>query len=133
MWLYPQEFNVEDYFGFVYIITNLETNKKYIGKKFFHHTKKLPPLKGMKRKRTVVKESDWKTYYGSSNILKEELKQHGKDKFKREIIKLCTSKKELTYWETKLQFAYGVLEKPDEYYNDNILGKFFTRDLVPQS
>jgi hypothetical protein len=73
------------------------------------------------------------TYYGSSNILKEELKQHGKDKFKREIIKLCTNKKELTYWETKLQFAYGVLEKPDEYYNDNILGKFFTRDLVPQS
>ena len=133
MWLYPQEFNVEDYFGFVYIITNLETNKKYIGKKFFHHTKKLPPLKGMKRKRTVVKESDWKTYYGSSNILKEELKQHGKDKFKREIIKLCTNKKELTYWETKLQFAYGVLEKPDEYYNDNILGKFFTRDLVSQS
>jgi len=133
MWLYPQEFNIEDYFGFVYIITNLETNKKYIGKKFFHHTKKLPPLKGMKRKRTVVKESDWKTYYGSSNILKEELKQHGKDKFKREIIKLCTNKKELTYWETKLQFAYGVLEKPDEYYNDNILGKFFTRDLVPQS
>ena len=132
MWLYPQEFNVEDYFGFVYIITNLETNKKYIGKKFFHHTKKLPPLKGMKRKRTVVKESDWKTYYGSSNILKEELKQHGKDKFKREIIKLCTNKKELTYWETKLQFAYGVLEKPDEWYNDNILGKFFTRDLVPQ-
>ena len=130
MWLYPQEFNVEDYFGFVYIITNLETNKKYIGKKFFHHTKKLPPLKGMKRKRTVVKESDWKTYYGSSNILKEELKQHGKDKFKREIIKLCTNKKELTYWETKLQFAYGVLEKPDEYYNDNILGKFFTRDLA---
>ena len=133
MWLYPQEFNVEDYFGFVYIITNLETNKKYIGKKFFHHTKKLPPLKGMKRKRTVVKESDWETYYGSSNILKEELKQHGKDKFKREIIKLCTNKKELTYWETKLQFAYGVLEKPDEWYNDNILGKFFTRDLVPQS
>ena len=133
MWLYPQEFNVEDYFGFVYIITNLETNKKYIGKKFFHHTKKLPPLKGMKRKRTVVKESDWKTYYGSSNILKEELKQHGKDKFKREIIKLCTNKKELTYWETKLQFAYGVLEKPDEWYNDNILGKFFTRDLAPQS
>lgn len=133
MWLYPQEFNVEDYFGFVYVITNTLTNKKYIGKKFFHHTKKLPPLKGMKRKRTIVKESDWETYYGSSNILKEELKQHGKDKFKREIIKLCTNKKELTYWETKLQFSCGVLEKPDEYYNDNILGKFFTRDLVPQS
>jgi hypothetical protein len=130
MWLYSQEFNIEDYFGFVYIITNLETNKKYIGKKFFHHTKKLPPLKGMKRKRTVIKESDWQSYYGSSNILKEELKQHGKDKFKREIIKLCTNKKELTYWETKLQFAYGVLEKPDEWYNDNILGKFFTRDLA---
>jgi hypothetical protein len=130
MWLYSQEFNIEDYFGFVYIITNLEINKKYIGKKFFHHTKKLPPLKGMKRKRTVIKESDWQSYYGSSNILKEELKQHGKDKFKREIIKLCTNKKELTYWETKLQFAYGVLEKPDEWYNDNILGKFFTRDLA---
>lgn len=130
MWLYSEEFNVEDYFGFVYIITNTQTNKKYIGKKIFNHTKRLPPLKGMKRKRTVVKESDWMTYYGSNDLLKEEIKQYGKEIFQREIVKLCRTKKELTYWETKLQFYYGVLEKPDEFYNSNILGKFFTRDLV---
>lgn len=130
MWLHEKEFNPEDYFGFVYLVTNLESGKKYIGKKFFHHTKKLPPLKGAKRKRTVTKESDWKSYYGSSKIIKEDISNLGKDKFKREILRLCQGKKELTYWETKLQFAEGVLEKPDEYYNDNILGKFFTRDLA---
>ena len=130
MWEYKEEFNPEDYFGFVYLVTNLESSKKYIGKKFFHHTKKLPPLKGAKRKRTVVKESDWKSYYGSSKIIKEDINTLGKDKFKREILRLCHGRKELTYWETKLQFAEGVLEKSDEYYNDNILGKFFTRDLA---
>ena len=130
MWLHEKDFNPEDYFGFVYLVTNLESSKKYIGKKFFHHTKKLPPLKGAKRKRTVVKESDWKSYYGSSKIIKEDINTLGKDKFKREILRLCHGRKELTYWETKLQFAEGVLEKSDEYYNDNILGKFFTRDLA---
>ena len=63
-WNYPEGFNIEDYYGFVYKITNTENNKFYIGKKIFQNTRKLPPLKGQKRKRTVIKESNWKTYWG---------------------------------------------------------------------
>ena len=73
-WLYEgQPFDsdmIGDYVGFVYLITNLDNDKKYIGKKWFWSTKKLPPLKGKKRKRTVKKESDWMKYFGSSEEVK---------------------------------------------------------------
>ena len=112
-WLYEgQPFDsdmIGDYVGFVYLITNLDNDKKYIGKKWFWSTKKLPPLKGKKRKRTVVKESDWKQYYGSSEEVKLLLEQHGKDNFKREILRLCKTKGECTYYEAKLQFDFDVL------------------------
>ena len=119
-WLYEgQPFDsdmIGDYVGFVYLITNLDNDKKYIGKKWFWSTKKLPPLKGKKRKRTVVKESDWKQYYGSSEEVKLLLEQHGKDNFKREILRLCKTKGECSYYEAKLQFENDVLLS-DEYYN----------------
>ncbi len=119
-WLYEgQPFDsdmIGDYVGFVYLITNLDNDKKYIGKKWFWSTKKLPPLKGKKRKRTVVKESDWKQYYGSSEDVKLLLEQTGKDNFKRKILRLCKTKGECTYYEAKLQFENDVLLS-DEYYN----------------
>ena len=131
-WLYEgQPFEsdmIGDYVGFVYLITNLENDKKYIGKKWFWSTKKLPPLKGKKRKRTVVKESDWKQYYGSSEEVKLLLEQHGKDNFKREMLRLCKTKGECTYYEAKLQFDFDVLLR-DDYYNEFIGCKIHSKHL----
>jgi len=127
-------------FGFVYKITHLASGKAYVGKKVLIHNRKVKVTKkdlvmyeGVQgRKPThkrVSKESDWKTYYGSNKYLKEAIEKYGKEEFERYIIKLAPSKKLLTYYETQYQFMYQVLIKPEEFYNDNILGKFFTKDF----
>jgi len=129
-------FNIEDYCGYVYITYHIPTGRQYIGKKAFIHTttKKLGkkelaeiPITRGKRpsKKSVVKESDWKTYYGSN----AEVKSLPKDEMTRHVLRLCKTKKELTYWETKYLFQYNVLEN-DLYMNDNILGKFYRKDLL---
>ena len=106
----------EEYVGFVYLITNLADNRKYIGKKLaqFKVTKK--PLKGKKNKRRSTKESDWRDYWGSSDTLNEDVQKLGPQNFTREILHYCTSKGELSYLEAKEQFDREVL-KTDEYYN----------------
>ena len=106
----------EEYIGFVYLITNLTNGKKYIGKKLaqFKVTKK--PLKGKKNKRRSTKESDWRTYWGSSDKLNEDVEHLGSENFTREILYYCTSRGELSYLEAKEQFDREVL-KTDEYYN----------------
>src|SRR6056300_538423 len=109
--------------GFVYIITDLETNMKYIGKKIWITTKKLPPLKGQKRKRKKIVETDWKTYHGSSEEVKRLVEEYGPNRFKREILYLCKSKGELSYLEMKEQIECEVLLKPLEYHNSFIGGK----------
>ena len=103
-------------YGFIYVITNLTNNKKYIGKKQIKSVKKLKPLKGKKNKRHFDIETDWKTYTSSSNDLNIDIQALGMDKFKFEIIKLCDSKFELSYYEAKLQFDNDVLIK-DGFYN----------------
>jgi len=103
-------------YGFIYKITNLTNDKKYIGKKQCQSIKKRPPLKGKKNKRREVVETDWKTYTSSSNQLNKDLEVHGKDSFKFEILRWCDSKWELSYYEAKLQFEEEVLLK-DDYYN----------------
>jgi len=115
MWLYPEEFNPENFQGFVYKITNLETGQYYIGKKFFWKLIKRPPLKGKKRRRIEKVESDWKLYWSSCNELAEDLKVLGEDKFKREILLLCESKWQCAYQEARLQFEHKVLEDPTSY------------------
>tara|TARA_B110000967_G_C18585939_1_gene412002 strand:- start:140 stop:622 length:483 start_codon:yes stop_codon:yes gene_type:complete len=131
----------ENTFGFVYMTTHKPTGKSYIGKKvLFHNQKKklgkkeLAALTGIVGRRPsyklVVKESDWKTYYGSQTDIKQLLLEGKKDEFERTILKVVETKKQLTYFEIKYQMLYQVLEKPDEFFNDNILGKFFTRDLI---
>ena len=109
--------------GFIYIIT-LESGVMYIGRKQLRHKRKLKPLKGKKRKRVVIKESDWKTYTGSSQKFNN-LQKDSPVK-ERKILKLCTSKRDMSYYETKYQFKHNVLENT-MYANENILGKFFKR------
>lgn len=127
-----------DSFGFIYKITNLETGKFYIGKKAFIHNKKKKLTKkeiaeqsGPGRKSTskvVQVESDWKKYWGSSKELLSDVKLLGEDKFERLIISMCPNKKHLTYSELFYQIHYNVLVV--DSYNDNILGKFFRKDLL---
>jgi len=102
--------------AFVYLITNLTDNKKYVGKKLakFKTTKK--PLKGRKNKRRGTKESDWKTYWGSSESLINDVQSLGEDKFTREILYFCPSRGVASYLEAQEQFERKVLET-DEYYN----------------
>ena len=134
-WLYNNK-NIESLadlpegvFGFIYEVHHIKTGKKYIGKKQLMSNRTLPPLKGQKKKRKVIKESDWKTYYGSQKEIKELVKENSGQGFKREILQLCYTKKQLTYYELKWQFERGVLES-DHYLNDNLLGKFFKKDLI---
>ena len=126
MWIFNgQVFNEVDkkYEGFVYLITNLETEMKYIGKKHFWERRKNP-----KTGRRQTKESDWRKYFGSCDQLKEDVKILGKDKFKREILYLCPHKKSMSYYETYEQFKRNVL-MDDTYYNTNIEGKFYSSEV----
>jgi hypothetical protein len=106
----------DDVEGFVYVITNLVDDRKYIGKKLARFKTTKPPLKGRKNKRRGTKESDWRTYWGSSDHLNADVKKLGPDKFTREIIHYCPSRGILSYMEAKEQFDRRVLET-DEYYN----------------
>lgn len=102
--------------GFVYLITNKVTGRKYIGQKKFWFKVTKPPLKGRKNKRRSIKESDWRTYWGSSNSLKADIEALGEKNFTREILHFCYTKSALNYLEAREQFDRRVLET-DEYYN----------------
>jgi hypothetical protein len=102
--------------GFVYLITNLKTGQKYIGKKLAQFKRTKPPLKGKKLKRRSTVESDWRDYWGSSDRLNADVAQLGPENFTREILYYCTSKAEMSYIEAREQFDRRVLET-DEYYN----------------
>jgi hypothetical protein len=103
-------------YGFIYIITNNITGKKYIGKKQMISKRKLPPLKGKARKRSKVVETDWKTYTSSSNEVNADIIKYGKENFTFEIVRWCYSKSQLAYFEAKLQFEHDVLLN-ENYYN----------------
>jgi hypothetical protein len=105
----------EDCEGFVYLITNLTNEQKYIGKKLARFKVTRPPLKGRKNKRRSSKESDWRTYWGSSDHLNADVKELGEDQFTREILHYCQSRGMLSYLEAKEQFDREVL-LTDEYY-----------------
>ena len=131
MWYYNNEqFDTtpEDFQGFVYVITELDTGKKYIGKKNFWKPKILPVTKKRKRRVRTRTESDWSTYCGSSEKVMVLVEQHGLDAFKREILHLCKTKGEMSYYEAKLQFQHDVLLS-DEYYNEFIGCKIHSRHI----
>ena len=131
-WLYKgTTFTSDDignFFGYVYRITNLQSGRQYIGRKYFYQKRK--PKGG---KRRITSESDWKRYYGSSDELKQDVKEYGKDNFRREIISLHETLGKVNYEETKQLFLHNVLmEALDDgtpmYYNSNILGRYMRKD-----
>ena len=120
--------DINNFFGYVYLITNKSTGKKYIGRKYFVQKRK--PKGG---KRRVTSESDWKKYYGSSPELKSDVSTYGKENFSREILSLHTTLGKVNYEETKQLFLNDVLmEALDDgtpaYYNSNILGRYMKKD-----
>jgi hypothetical protein len=132
MWYYNNELfelTPEEYQGFVYQITELHTNKKYIGKKNFWKPKILPINKTRKRRVRTRVESDWKTYFSSSSQIQKLVEKSGEEKFKREILKLCKTKGEMSYYEAKLQFENNVLFR-DDYYNEFIGCRVHSKHLT---
>ena len=115
-WLYNGEPYLEpgEYYGFVYIITNKIDGRKYIGKKFFWSIKRKQVNKVRKRYKA---ESDWKTYWSSSDELQADVERFGKENFTREIIHLCKNKGTTNYLEAKEQFTRSVLENKELWYN----------------
>jgi hypothetical protein len=115
----------EDCVGFVYEITNLTNNRKYIGKKLSKFSKtsyKTVTLKNGTKKKKKIKskvDSDWMEYYGSSLELNKDVETLGKNNFTREILFYCKSKAECSYVEAREQFSRKVLES-DDYYNMQI-------------
>jgi hypothetical protein len=128
MWTYKGEIveDIGNYIGFVYIITNLRTERKYIGKKNFYFSK-TKQLKGKKKKYKV--ESDWKDYFGSNEELNHHVNIFGQDQFRREILRFCSSKGEMSYFEAKYQFEYNVLET-EQFYNSWISCKIHKKHLT---
>lgn len=135
----------EGEFGFVYVITHNPSGRKYIGRKnfLFRQNKKLgkkernilieerkkKKMRGrVPSKKLVIKESDWQNYWGSNKKLQQLVKSEGAGNFTKEILEFGFNKKHLTYLETQHLFKNNVLEN-EEYFNDNILSKFFTKDL----
>ena len=131
MWIYEdKEYDEtpEEYQGFVYLITELDTEKKYIGKKNFWRPKVLPKnSKRSRRIRTRV-ESDWRDYYGSNKEVQLLVEEKGKDNYNRQILHLCKTKGEMSYYEAKLQFDNDVLLS-NEYYNEFIGCKIHSKHI----
>lgn len=115
----------EDCVGFVYVITNLVSGRKYIGKKLAKFSKtsyRMVKLKNGNKRRKKIRskiDSDWQDYYGSSPNLTVDIQNLGKENFSREILFYCRSKAECSYVEAREQFARRVLES-DDYYNGHI-------------
>ena len=120
--------NIDDNFGFVYLITNLKNGRRYIGRKYFWQFR---TPKGKKRK--VKSESDWKKYYGSCPELKEDIEQLGRQNFSRTILSLHKTPGKTNFEETRQLFIHGVLTESLDtggpaYYNSNILSRYFRKD-----
>ncbi len=129
-WFYkgePYEQPAEEHYGFVYKITNLQTQRAYIGKKLFWF-KKTKILKGKKKR--YLAASDWKSYYGSSKEVQKDVEQLGEDQFRRDILVLCKNKGECSYYEAKMQFDHDVLKNPSMFYNDWIICRVHRKHIL---
>ena len=112
-------------YGFVYIITNLQSQRRYIGRKYL--TKAAYKTVNGKRKK-IRKASDWETYYGSNKVLLEDVKRLGEVNFTREIVRFCRNRSECAYWETHHIFAMGALLS-DSFYNEWVTCKISKKNI----
>ncbi len=136
----------EGTYGFIYEVTHIPTGKKYLGKKvlYFERNKRLGKralaalreerkAKGIggrvPLKQKVITESYWKDYYGSHETIKKLIANHPVEQFERRILQYVSNKKQLTYFECKHLFINEVLDTRNNYINDNILGKFYSKDF----
>ncbi len=124
--------DIGDQFGYVYRITNLQSGKQYIGRKYFIQKRK---PRGGGRRRTS--ESNWKQYWGSSKELNADRKRLGSDTFTREILSTHSTLGRVNYEETKQLFLNNVLQETLEdgspkYYNSNILGRYYRKDYFKE-
>lgn len=122
MWLYNDkeigDDEIEGYASFVYIITNLETGKKYIGKKIFKSIQR-KKVKGKTRRKKVEKDSGWRSYFGSNSVLLEDVEKLGQDRFRREILKLCKTRGTASYWEAYyIMTNHAIMSK--DFYNESL-------------
>ena len=120
MWLYEEKEFTEippNVIGFVYLITNTLTGKKYVGKKLFTKAG-YKQVKGKRKK--LRKESDWAEYYGSNKALQADVASHGVVNFTREILHLCATRGQCSYLEAKEQLTRDVLMLPDQWYNEQV-------------
>lgn len=124
MWIYNDKVftEPEDNYGFVYLIENLQNGKSYIGRKYFSKAG-YKTVKGKRKKLRV--ESDWKEYFGSNKQLQEDVEKIGREFFKRTILRLCKTRGESNYWETKLIFEHDAILNP-KFYNSWVSCKIQT-------
>lgn len=125
--------DIQDYFGFVYLIENNLNKRKYIGRKYFFSYR---TPKGKNRK--VKLESNWKDYYGSCPELKEDIVKYGRENFSRTILSLHKTKGKTNYEETRQLFVHNVLiESLDNgepaFYNSNVLSRYFRKDYYERN
>lgn len=117
--------------GFVYEIHDLDTDRIYVGQKKASSRRKVNPTRknGLKRPRRVTSESDWQEYWGSNEELKKLVSEHGPDRFRRVVLRLCKTKAEMSYYEMREQIMRDVLLKPDRYFNRFVGGKIHGNHL----
>jgi len=123
-WEFPHEFNIEEWFGFIYRIVEINTGREYIGKKQFY-SNLTKAVKGRKNRKHYKKESNWRTYTSSSTELNKSIELYGKDNYKFLIVSLHKTKGSLHYREVEIQIMEDVLRTrlPSgirKYYNGNI-------------
>ena len=113
----PVEF--KNSIGFIYIITQLSTGRRYIGRKLLTKAS-TKTTKGIKKK--IRKDSDWIEYWSSSPKIKAWIDESGTDDFSKEILIFVSSKSELMYAEEYYLYKTNALLS-DMWLNDNIRAK----------
>ena len=119
---------LDDHWGFVYVIMNKVTGRRYVGKKFFTKAG-YRTVKGKRKKIRLA--SDWESYYGSNKVLLEDVEKLGADQFERYIIRLCKNRSECTYYETHYIFQFEALLS-DRWYNEWVACKVSKRNVMPK-